>query len=409
MAFLLDEERFVEENILKYDERLENPSIRFLEQTPTFVTYFHININESTSDEGFKDIETVIGNKSPLRFQKIEKFPIYGLDQIILQLEDTDVGIDSSYEGEAVILPNTVKALPNDYFVIPYVGESHLFRVTSIEHDNIRPDNFYKIHFKLDTIDEDKRESLDKQVHDKYTCIMENIGSENKCIIQEDYKERLDIIDKMYSDMVSLYLSIFYNDRYNILLGEMDNGYSLYDPYMTTFINNHSLFQKKNSLETIFLEEDEFFDNKKTLKYERSIYRFFERKDINLLKPFLYTTFKGMGRKESAFAKWEDESVYVVDLPSMINPENCYRILSDHAVETIRLNGPTNSKYMELIKKFIRNEKIGLFDIDTSLNDELIKLDANLEMFFITPLLLYIIKEVIKEFYKTGVEFADEV
>jgi hypothetical protein len=64
---------------------------------------------------------------------------------------------------------------------------------------------------------------------------------------------------------------------------------------------------------------------------------------------------------------------------------------------------------MELIKKFIRNEKIGLFDIDTSLNDELIKLDANLEMFFITPLLLYIIKEVIKEFYKTGVEFADEV
>jgi len=46
---------------------------------------------------------------------------------------------------------------------------------------------------------------------------------------------------------------------------------------------------------------------------------------------------------------------------------------------------------------------LNIYDIDLSLNDELIQLDANLEMFFITPILLYIIKQTVNEFNKTGI------
>ena len=42
------------------------------------------------------------------------------------------------------------------------------------------------------------------------------------------------------------------------------------------------------------------------------------------------------------------------------------------------------------------------------MNDQLLLLDGNIEMFFITPLLLYIIKEVVKEFHKTGIAHPKE-
>lgn len=404
MALIINEERFIDESVAILDERIQSPITRFIEQTPTFVSYYHINVNETTTDEGFMDVESIVGKKSPIRYQKIDKFPIYGLEQVIAQLQDTEVGIDVAYEGEAIILPNTIKPLPNDYFIIDYVGKTTLFRVTEINYDNIRPDNFYKIMFKLDAIDSDKANSLNEQVHEKYTCILENIGSENQCIIQEDFKDQLDKINAMYSDMVNLYLSIFYDERYNALLGEMPGGYRLYDPYMASFINHHKLFSKKTSLQTIFLEEDHILDNKKQLKYERSIYRFFERRDISLIKPFFYTTFKGMTKPESAFCRWGDETVKVVDLLSAYEDENTFRIFPDVTIDTIKLNGPTQSKYLELIKRYLRNENtVSIYDIDLSLNDELINLDANLEMFFITPILLFIIKEAVTEFNKTGI------
>ena len=407
MAFFINEERFIDESVAKLDERIQSPITRFIDQTPTFVTYYHINMDESTTDAGFMDVDTVVGKNSPLKYQQIKSFPIYGLEQIVAQLQETDIGIDSSYEGEATILPNTIKPLPNDYFVISYVGGNVLFRLTEIFYDTMRSDNFYKFSFKLDSIDDDKAKSLNDQVYDKYTCVLENIGSENKCIIQEDFKEQLDKVDKMFSDMVSLYISIFYDERYNAIIGELPGGFRIYDPFMCSFINNHELFKKKNSLETVYLEADQIADNKKKLKYERSIFRFFERRDIELIKTFPYTLFKGMTRQESAFCRWGDESIKVVDLPGGVIDglsEEVYNILPQVTVETIRLNGPTKSKYLKLIQKFIRNESpLNIYDIDLSLNDELIQLDANLEMFFITPILLYIIKQTVNEFNKTGI------
>ena len=218
MAQIFDEEQLVESNILEFDKRLDSPVIRFIDQTPTFVTYYHVNSTESTSDEGFGDIESIIGPKSGLKFQKIDRLPIYGIEQIIAQLEDNDEGITVSYEGDGTIAPGSIKPLPMDHFVIPHLGENYVFRVISFDYDNIRGDNFYKIHFTLFANDKERKNQLEDMVHDKYTCIMSNIGTENKCIIQTDFKERLNQIDTMYSDMVQLYLSIFYSERYNCML-----------------------------------------------------------------------------------------------------------------------------------------------------------------------------------------------
>ena len=55
--------------------------------------------------------------------------------------------------------------------------------------------------------------------------------------------------------MVTTYLSIFYDERYNCVLGDLPAGHRLYDPYMTIFINKHNLLNRKNDLQTIILTE----------------------------------------------------------------------------------------------------------------------------------------------------------
>lgn len=396
---MIDEQKLVEENIFKFENRLNSQISRFLDKTPTFVTYFHINVDETTVDDGFKDIESIIGARSPLRFQKIENFPIYGLDPVVLAIQDSDQGLDTEYSGESVILPNTIKPLQNDFFMINHVSGSYLFRITEINYDNIRPDNFYKISYRLEWLDELKEEELNKQVQEKYTCILQNIGTENNCLIKEEYKERLDEIDNMFDDMVSTYISIFYNERYNCFLGETDDGYKLYDPLQTVFLNEHKIFNKKNDYSTIILTEG-FADNKRKIKYEKSIYRFFERRNLKLINNFSYNLIPGTYKKDSPFYRWHDESIKIMDIPTP-NVPGSEELLPIAIINSFRLNAPQESEYVAFMQQFIRNDKpMTIYDIPLTLNEELLRLDANEEVFLFTPILLYIIQTIVNDFLK---------
>ena len=55
----INEQRMIEDNLFKYENRLKSPVSRFIEQTPTFVTYYHLNNDSTTVDDGFKDIYAV--------------------------------------------------------------------------------------------------------------------------------------------------------------------------------------------------------------------------------------------------------------------------------------------------------------------------------------------------------------
>ena len=153
MAFIIDEKRMVDEAVFIHEKNLKSPVSRFIETTPTFVTYYHVNPDVTTTDGGFVDVASIIGYRSPIRFNKIDSFPLYGIEQIVLQLQDTDQGLDTSYEGEAVIVPGSIKPVANDFFIIPYLKEPYMFRVTEIMYDTIMSDNFYKIGFKLEYLD----------------------------------------------------------------------------------------------------------------------------------------------------------------------------------------------------------------------------------------------------------------
>ena len=395
MAFFVNEQKMVEDSTFQYEERIKSPASRFIESTPVFTTYYHINVDQTTVDEGFLDVASIIGHRSPIRFNKIEDFPIYGLDQIVLQLQEEDQGLDVSFESEATILPNTIKPVQNDFFIIPTLKDYYIFRVTDIQYDNIMPDNFYKINYKLEYIDSVKLEEIEKQVILENVCILENIGTETNCIIQKSIYKKIQDVEKMYREITEFYKVMFYNDRHNVFLGELENGRFLYDPLQTEFINKNRLFNEKNNLETLILTE-EYDDPKRKYKYAKSVYKFIELQDMKLLSNFVYAKRPGTTIHESSFYRWHDKKVDVLDIPQFITDESL-RIFSDEFVLAIRDNIEMKSDYANLIQKFVRSEKITIEDIPLTLDTELIYLNNSLEVFFFTPIILYIIKTIIKK------------
>ena len=398
MATRINEQRMIEDNVLLYENRLKSPIRRFIDKNFRPVRYWHIKSNETTVDPGYGDVAEILGKNSPIKFQYIENLPMYGLETLVLNLDTTDQGLDSSYEGEGTIMEGTIRPFPNDYFMVGYLKEPYIFRVTKVDYDTVASEQSYKISFILEYIDAEMEEQIKSQTSAEFTCILENIGTEESCIIEKADIEILNKIDDMYNEMVQSYLTIYYNKRYGCLLGELDN-YKLYDPFQTMFINEHQLFHQKNDIDSIVLF-DQFADNRRKIKYQKTIYRFFELKRLDHLSRFPFCVITGASKPETAFSRWIDLSVVILDIMPDLLPENYHYVMSEDFKEVLRLNGPIDSVYGELMRKYIR-EEVTIYDIPLTLCDDLLRLEnADLELFFYTPILLYIIKETVNNHLK---------
>lgn len=393
MAILINEQQSLQQNQFLYEERMKSPLSRFLDTTPVYVTYYHINNEHTTMDDGYQDTLSAIGAMSSIRYNKIANIPLYGFDQVVVSIQNATQGLDGEYQGDAILPPKTIKPLQNDRFIVPTLKETFIFRVIDVQYDAAVADNFYKISFMLEANDDEKLQELNDMVISNNTCIPENIGTELSCIIEDGIYESISKVKAMYNDMVRTYFSIYYNDRHNCVLGEFGTNQYLYDPLQTVFINKHSLFNEKNNLETIILT-DQFKDPKRRLKYEKSVYRFIEKPDKNRMTNFKFVTFPGVNKEESSFFRYADRTIYIADLPS--HSDVCGQIdtFSNEFIKAVQLNAPQNHKWRDLIQRYIRNEEIKPEDVPLDLNEELMDLDANLEIFIMTPIVLYILKQI---------------
>ena len=393
MAFLIDEKNFIDDNVFQYENKLKSPLARYQDQTPTYVTYYHISNDDTLVDAGFKDVQSIIGNRSPIRFDEIKNFPIYGIEPVVLQLQNLDQGLDTTYEGDAVILHSTLKPLPNDHFIIPILHDTFLFRVTNIEYDAALPENFYKINYMLEWIDDEKVKELKKQVGNECTCVLDNIGTDKSVIIQDAIFDKIDKVKTMYEDIASTYMSMFYSDRHNCFLGEIEPNKFVYDALQTEFINKHNLFVTKRSFQTVYLT-DQYTDPKRRLKYEKSVYRFIERQNKDLMSNFKFVIYSGLTQHETTFYRWHANNIFIMDAPSNPEAKGTINTFSDEFVFSVKVNATTNNSWQALLQSYIRAEKLTLDDIDLTMNEILLDLDGNIEYFLFVPMVLYILKNI---------------
>lgn len=311
MAFLINEEKYINDNVFRFEDRINSQIGRFIDKSPSYTTYYSINSNESSVDLGFQNVEKVLGEKSPIRFNKVKGFPIYGIDEIVIDLQMDDGGLDGSFEsGEGIILPNTLIPQPNDFFTISYLDNIFTFMVTEIKYDTIRSNNFYKIAFVLKSVNDYDDDNLKRQTIESYTCFVDNIGTKDQVIIRDDVADIITAIDKALAYLRDEYINLFYNKKYNVLLFNMENGYKLYDAYQTKFINDTKLFEVKDGYNVLRLSEE---DNHTQLnaRYRKSVYGALENRDKNLLQDWRFWTMY-LNNNESIFTMYNESTIRTV-------------------------------------------------------------------------------------------------
>lgn len=251
----------------------------FLESKPTFTTYYHVNKIESRTDKGLKQPERLNGISSPIRYNKLIGFPIYGIEQIQLQLEEEDEGLTSDYSGECIILPNTIHPTVDDYFIITYLEKKYMFRITKYEYDTIKSNNYYKAEFSIQYVTDDFYTNIENMVVHTYYTQFDNIGTDDKVFLTDEDQQLRDGIKTLYDNLVQDYLTNYFyptQNPYNTLLFmQTSEDFSgdwdwIFDENLVHFCNENQLFYVPKSTDSILFYEEQ--RNYFYTDWKRSIY-----------------------------------------------------------------------------------------------------------------------------------------
>ena len=399
---MIDKSEFLNENAAIMHKRINSQHAVYLDSKTTFSTYFHINTKRSSTDTGTKNTEGLINYDSPVRYNEIKEMPLMGLEQMRMDLQDGDYGLSVDYEGTCTLLPGLIAPLPDDFFIIDYLDKKYLFRVTKVNYDNIKSNSFYEIGFELKSTRPLEIEELEHLVVEHYTCIYENIGTDDKAIVSnDDYSTFLKLKNMIYT-IQDDYLNKFLNKHYNALMFLRDGTKYLYDPMVNVFCNKVRLFDKGvNSTDSFILYEE-----KKILfgvDYEDTIFDRVEHKDLSDID--MIGSFYDMEpavSTNSIFDYYRDERVkYVRNYNTPIGPfaNRLDLYLSEEFVTALKDQSPVT----------LENRHVEMFIYQYMINSNIIALEKYLknipvrrmrytfQNYVLTPLLLYCLKQLVNE------------
>ena len=398
MGFKFDEKTLINNNIFKYEEKLNTQYTRFLDQTPTYVTYYNINTIETTVDLGFSNVEKILGQGSPIRYSEVKNLPVYGMEQIQLQLDEGEEGLNSSFDADLIILPDTIQPYPDDFFIIEHKGYEFLFRVTGVEYDTIKSNNFFKIQFAVKYVTSEESKKILNQVTEKYTCIVENIGTQDRCIIEDDEYALLMKMKEYYNLISERYKLFYYRKKYNSFVFASVNGELTYDRYLSMFIQKHGLLYDAESHRTIYLNnEDEsccFI-----MESDSSIYRAFELRNTKreISNSFSRVSINNMYSVFNYFRRSDVLSVrFRNGVRDYLKPELV------KAIHTGDLTEPEDDKIFDeadnIIVKYMNDQIESIYSINFENLEEVVYFQSNWDNFVKIPLLLYAMKGYYKLF-----------
>ena len=222
---------------------------KHLETKPILVTYYNQNLVESTADAGLQEPYKLIGENSPLHFNKITGLPLYSVPLTNLGLNFDDKGPHIDFEADGVIPPGIIEPKPYDFLIINYLGQEYLFKVTEVNFDTIRSNNYYKITFHYS---KNNNGDIDKSVTEKSTVVYDDIGSKsNKCLLlDEDYKECNNLME-LSDRIIKLLVTKFWDrDLCYFLYRE-----KVYDPWLNFFIKQEKLLKDDSYDNEIYVQK----------------------------------------------------------------------------------------------------------------------------------------------------------
>lgn len=391
MGKFIAESTFINNNITKFEDRLNSQYSRVLESKPVYCTYYHISNNETSVDSGFNDVERLLGDNSPVRFHEVKNFPIYGISEIQLNLELEDEGVNSGYDGDGIILDNTIKPLPGDLFLINHIKSKVIFIVTTVEYDTIKSNNYYKIGFSIKSIDEnDHLMDIDRQTIEKYTCNVKNIGTDEKVIIRDDIFKIIEEIRDLRLDIINKYKVLFYNKKFNSFMIRVDD-ILIYDRCLNNFIQTNQILNDPDDYESIYLSNEDY-DNTFLYEYEASFFRAIEKNNKSIVKSeYKFMTYKSVD--PTSMFGYYNEPVRTVRFTG-----GFMEYINNSILQGISNNIITEEPLFDIIIKYFNKSISTPFELKLEEIKDYPFVSPTFEAFIYVPMVLFILEEWRKSF-----------
>lgn len=391
MGKFIPESTFINNNITRFEDRLNSQYSRVLESKPMYSTYYHISNNETSVDIGFKDTERILGKNSSVRFHEIKNFPIYGITEMQLSLDSEDEGLNTNYDGDGIILQNTIKPLPGDVFLLTHMTTKAIFMVTTVEYDTIKSNNYYKIGYTILSI-EDTEYLLDieRQTVERYTCNIKNIGTDEKAIIRDDIYEIINEMVALREDIIAKYKMLFYNRKFNSFMMPIDNVW-VYDRCLNNFIQTNQIMNSKEDYETIHLSNEDN-DNTFLFEYELSFFRAVEKNNKVAVKPeYKYMLYKSVD-PTSIFGYYR-EPVRTIRLSG-----GTETYIRESIITGIQTGILTEEPLYDIIIKYFNKSITSPFELRLEEIKNYPFVTPTMEAFIYVPIVLFILEEWKKMF-----------
>lgn len=389
----------------------------FQDSAPNFVTYYSKNQQFSSSDHGLDNVEEIIGTNSPLRYNKLKDFPIYGVSEATPQTNwDEDFGVNLDQDSEAFILPNTIQPLPDDFLIFQYQSKedstSRIYRVTNVEVNNLENQSYYKIQYENFNVNS---QDIERQVEKTYRTVFSNIGTENKSLILEDDFYQVNTNIKYSDELSKIFLDNFYNPSLNtfIFYEEEFNPVAevkFIDLNLSRFVADENLLIKSNTyLSNIVPYKDKNPRNQRLNErnYRDSIYNKLINKEdlpnvitINDTKDSFLKIFREKYKEINYIYNAIEDTSNLKSLNNIVELPNISKIN--------RINKDYQNKN-SLYDLDVRYKMIILYLQDEKFEENLIKKvyehynnkrDMSLEDYILLPCLIYIVKNNIEKVFK---------
>lgn len=384
-----------------YNDLVNNPFYTFNDKKPVICTYYNINKDFSSLDPGSKLSMDNIGSESPIRYNRIYDFIIYGFNRVELNTEVGDFGLEAnSVEGECYILPNTIVPTEGDYFEVEHIKDSSwLFIVKDVQKDTLdNGSNTYKISYKLEYIDHNEIQS---RIVYNYRLIEKREGTNIASIVRcEDY-DIAKLMDEKAVMLKEYFQELFYSNKVQTFIYVDVTEFRVYDPFMIEFLIRNKILDN-SSEEYIHVTHQIPVTNTFSIDYDKTFYRAFEKRDIKkLVCSSRYTNIDYIKGYGTTFAtRYEDyfRATYV-EMPGY---NTC--CIDDEIVDFITTNKLYNDDkeqivpiWRNIIIKYFNNTDITIEELE-SINE--IDFSYSKDAFYTIPLLIFCLEKNIEKVLK---------
>jgi len=398
---IFSEENMINGNIFKFEQRLQSHMNKYIENGAILTTYYSQVQSSTTVDRGLQDIDQLFGKKSPVRYHKIKNLPLYGFGQAIPENTDEQQVEDINIEGMCQIIPNTITPRQSDFFEVNHLSMTALFQVTAIDYDTMKPDGFYKIHYRLISTSEDTIAEIQNQVIETYSTELNAIGSNINPIIREDEFHYRNQVRQLVNQMITNYRAMYYNDKHNCFLyHHPEMGLDWFDMCGNEFIAKFSLMNSENSGRVIVLH-DKLQEKQKLWYYTNSVYNWIELgAPTRMVRRFFFDLIYADGYPYSSFARWGEGDIQVMQ--PFANQQEDINNQRYSFFDDTTLNALMDDKheplgeYEKLLWKYMHKpNQLSLKDVPLTIADTLINSVRHIDTFLYTPIVIFIIRRIL--------------